>query len=218
MRYVILATIVFGLSGCLMEVVTTTAIEAELAAEGAKSATSTLEMAEDTSRVMELQNAVRSYSGLNGRNPATLDDLVPSVIQTVPLQKDGRPFRYDPVTGNVSISRGDAPPAPQPVPAVTQQDLQNLEQISGAIYKYWEATGAYPPNLQSLAPNYMSSIPVMANGDSYVYNVRTGAVNHPRELIGANPAGLPAQGGNSVDAISAGHTNRQVQVMDDLGL
>lgn len=221
MRTLSVLVIAFVSSGCLLETVTVTATQGELAAESARSANETLNTAKDTQHVIELQSAVRTYNGLHGHYPATLDELAPSVLAEVPKQSDGRSFKYDPVSGTVTIYRGaeqDTPSLPQPIPHVTQQDLQNLELIAAAIYRYWEVTGRYPENLESLAPDYMATVPTMSNGAPYVYNVQTGAVNHPRELMAAPPASQPVSGGNNPSGISGQNTNRQVKVMNELGL
>lgn len=218
MRTLLSAILIITSSGCLMEVLTVTAIEGELSAEGAKSASRTLEYAKDSQSKVELQSAVRSYAGFTGSYPATLDALVPDYVAAVPIQSNGRSFGYNPGDGSVFIQRGDDSTGITPSTAMTQADVHNLEKIRGAIYRYWEQTGQYPPSLESLVPYYIKVLPSRASGDAYLYDVRSGAVNHPAELR-QSPAVQPQARvpGADVNGISQAHNNRQQKALADLG-
>ncbi|MFP6584221.1 MAG: hypothetical protein VCD00_16920 [Candidatus Hydrogenedentota bacterium] len=218
MRTLLSAILIITSSGCLMEVLTVTAIEGELAAEGAKSASRTLDHARDGQAKIELQSAVRSYAGFGGSYPDTLDALVPDYIALVPIQSNGRSFGYNPANGSVFIQRGDDSTGLGPSTAMTQADVQNLEQIRGAIYRYWELTGQYPSSLESLVPFYIKVLPTRVSGEAYLYDVRSGAVNHPAELR-RNSATAPRAGvsGADINGISQAHNDRQQKALDDLG-
>lgn len=221
MRILVTACLAFAFTGCLLEAVTVTAIQGELAADSASSASRTLDHVKDGQAKIEIESAVRTYMGTTGSYPASLDVLVPQYIAVIPTQSSGRGFGYNPANGSVFIDRGRQTPGPVPNSTMTQSDVQNLETIRGGIYRYWETTGRYPADLASLAPVYLKEVPVMASGASYRYDVKTAAVHHPAELRGgggtvpAQPIG--ASSGTDVNGITESHTNRQQKALDDLG-
>ena len=222
MRLVALIAVSFVLSGCLMEAVTVTAIQGELAAEGAKSANRTLDHAKDGSAKVEIDSAVRVYLGTTGSYPASLEELVPQYISAIPTQSNGRSFGYNPNNGSVFIDRGDSTQKQRSTVTMTAADVANIDQIRGAIYRYWETTGLYPPDLNSLAPFYLKEIPMMSSGNAFPYDVLTGAVSHPGERLQVAPAqpgqALTGAAGSDVNGISQSHNERQRKMMDDLGL
>ncbi len=55
----------------------------------------------------ELEGAVAIFREQKGRLPATLEDLVRAgILRALPLDPDGDPYRYDPVTGRISSVAG----------------------------------------------------------------------------------------------------------------
>ena len=221
MRIFLMILIAFSTTGCLLEVMTTTAIQGELAAESAQSAGRAMERAEDSKSKIEIESAVRQYSGEKGYYPSLLNDLVPDYLTVLPVQSDGQSFQYNPQNGAVSIRKAGIPGRGSTDPMVmTQADVQNLQRLRGAVYRYWEVTGLYPPNLESLAPLYIPEVPLMSSGGAFRYDVTTGAVSHPAEFRQAPAqAGRPvgAGAGSNPNAIADGNTRRQNQIMDDLG-
>lgn len=173
MKTLLIVVLVVSLSGCLAEVLTVTAIQGELAAENAQSAMRALEHTRRSVSRIEVNSAVQAYAAEHGRNPPSLHALVPAYLPEVPTAPNGQPLAYDPSTGTVYDSS---------VPPMTARDDRNLQAISDAIYLYWQSSGNYPGSLDALAPLYMNPVPRMATGGPYVYNPRSGAVNHPAEL------------------------------------
>jgi hypothetical protein len=210
--------------GCLLETLTVTAIQGELASQAAQSATHQLSQAEDEKARVELQQAVNSYAGFNGRFPASLDELAPSYLNEVPRTADGRAFHYDPATGKVmhprAVDQGGAPA----IPPMTAQDEQNLQALASAIRDFHTANGRIPTGLSELHPLYIAALPKMSNGQDYVYDPRTGGIYHPRELRAQAAQPAPAQPNRSgtaagqIDNISSEHNRRQMQTLQDLDL
>jgi hypothetical protein len=219
MRLLLILTICFSCTGCLLEVMTTTAIQGELAAENAQSANHARDRANDTKSKIELESAVRAYSGLSGQYPASLDVLVPNYIPALPLQSNGKSFGYTPSNGTVFIQRdtiGRQAPAQL---TMTATDVTNLDALRGAIYRYWETTGRYPPNLESLAPIYIAVVPVMSSGGQFGYDVTRGVVSHPAEASQASAPNRPigTRAGGDAVGISDAHNQQQQKALDDLG-
>ena len=223
MRHCMIIIIGLCSSGCLMEVVTVTAIQGEMAAQSAQAGNQALGKANDTKSKIELESAINTYAGLTGHYPTSLDALVPNYLPTVPAQSNGKLFGYDPKTGKVTILPWDAnQPAAPPRQDMTRADMNNLNQLRQAIYRYWEMTGYYPESLESLSPLYITRIPTMSSGGSFPYNRRTGNVSHPGEYQptqGAK-AGQSVGGrspGGQANAIAGAHSQKQLKMLDDLG-
>ncbi len=179
MKTLLLIALMLPLSGCLMEVLTVTAIQGELAAQDAQSATRALNYAKESVANTELQHAISAYAAENGYYPASLEALVPDYLYSVPATLNGRPYAYDPSTGRLT----DPAVAPAQVPFTTA-DRQNLQKVKDAIYLYWESTGYYPQALDDLDPLYMENVPKLTSGGVFVYDPQTGSVYHPAELPG----------------------------------
>jgi hypothetical protein len=177
-----------------MEVMTTTAIQGELAAQNASAANRTLSYAKDNQAKAQLQHGINTYTAEHGQYPASLQMLVPDYLASVPMQSTGEPFGYNPANG--TIATGAAAQTMQH-PAVTQQDLKNLELIGKGIYSYWQSTGYYPQTLDSLTPLYMTKLPKMSNGQDYWYNTQTGLVYHPAQQSQPNTGGRHTTGASS---------------------
>jgi tetratricopeptide (TPR) repeat protein len=59
-------------------------------------------------------------------------------------------------------------------------DIENLKKI---IVSYYQANGNYPLNLQQLvATKYITEVPFDPDGNSYLYDPRTGEVKYSQEL------------------------------------
>ncbi len=223
MKQIVLLILLVGLPGCLMEVLTTTAIQGELAAQNASSATRALSYAKDSTGKTELVQAMQIYRAEKGHYPATLEELVPNYLPALPVQSNGQPYGYDPATGEIYTgSRRPAIPHAA-VPEMTPADRQNVEQVRNLVYQYWQTTGRYPESLDVLVPGYAASLPTMSNGQSFSYNAQSGMVYHPAEMV---PPPIPAQGGaagsssagGNPSSIADGHSQQQLNVMNQLGL
>ena len=101
MRYAIASMLIVLLPGYLVEVLTTTSIQGELAGEAAQSATRQLTQTQDQLSRQIIQQSINSYASLNGFFPETLEELVPDYLSEIPKTTDGQAFLYDLNTGGV---------------------------------------------------------------------------------------------------------------------
>ncbi len=177
MRTLLMIALTFPLSGCLMELLTVTAIQGELAAESAQSATRALSYAKESVANTELRHAISIYAAEKGHYPPSLEALVPDYLYSVPKTPTGRPYAYDPNTGRLI----DPVVAAAQVP-FTNADRSNLQEVKGAVYSYWQSTGYYPRTLDDLDPLYMEAVPKLSSGGVFIYDPQTGSVYHPAEL------------------------------------
>ncbi|HOS02301.1 MAG TPA: hypothetical protein PKZ01_04430 [Candidatus Hydrogenedentes bacterium] len=201
-------------SGCGVEVLTTTAIVSDLNKTQAQSAANQLAKTRDFSSKVNLEGAVKAYYGEKGAYPPSLQALVPDYIQSVPLKPDGTPFGYDPATGTV---------LEHPNPAA---DAQALQQIRDAIQRYGMATGYYPPSLQALVPTHLAVVPKTSDGQDFYYNPLTGELRHPGQnastasSASARPSpSAPAAGGGPVgEALTGIGIQGQLNNMSNTGV
>ena len=217
MRYLLLIAIGMTSSGCLLELLTTTAIQGELSAQSAQQGQQVMNQAKDTTRKTELEQAIRMYSFDKEHYPARLEDLVPAYLPEVPVRGNGNPFAYNPTTGKVSL-RVEKTPYRRGTPAVmTQTDVENLGLMRTAIYDYWSATGVYPKSLDSLTPLYIDSLPSMSSGGAFLYDASTGAVNHPAELVQSPPTGGGDAPQRKPKMIQENYSDSQLEQLVELG-
>ncbi|MBX7254712.1 MAG: hypothetical protein K1Y02_00025 [Candidatus Hydrogenedentes bacterium] len=164
-----------SLSGCLVDMMASTAIEGTLQAEQMSTYKKTLDNVKGDTSELELTKAIQAYQAENGKNPASLQDLVPSYFTVLPTKPDGSQFDYDPATGRI----GGGPSAMMNAASASSSasDQAKLQQIREAIGKFAAATGFYPGNLQQLVPVYLPSLPKEANGNDFTYDPSTGSVN-----------------------------------------
>jgi len=197
MRAVLVVCLALAVSGCGVEVLTTTAIQGELQKNQLQTVTRQLTGAREFSSKLTLENAIQTYYGEKGVYPPSLDTLVPEYLPEVPKRPDGGPFGYDPATGAVLEHPSAAPaPAMQAPAPISATDLQLAQQLRQAVGAYAAATGYLPPSLQALVPQYIAFVPTAADGRPYLYDPRTGAVTHPAQagLAAAPAAPVPAPG------------------------
>ncbi|MDK1021469.1 MAG: hypothetical protein QGD90_07515 [Candidatus Hydrogenedentes bacterium] len=187
MRTLLLVALTIAMSGCLMELLTVTAIQGELAAENAQSAARALSYAKESLANTELQHAISAYAAEKGHYPPTLGALVPDYLYSVPKTLSGRPYAYDPSTGRLA----DPAVAPAQAP-FTAADRGNLQKVKDAVYLYWESTGYYPRTLDDLDPLYIEAVPKLSSGGVFIYDPRTGSVYHPADFTAQQ---APASGG-----------------------
>jgi len=223
MKQLLLLLTLAALPGCLMEMLTVTAIQGELAAQNASSANRALSNAKDSKGKTEIVHAMKVYAAEKGHNPATLQELVPTYLPAIPMQSNGQPFGYDPATGEIYTGTRRAAPLGAAVPIMTEGDQQNVEYLRNMVYQYWQTTGRYPDSLNVLVPGYVSTLPMMSNGQSFSYNGQTGMVFHPAEMVPppVTGQGSPVQStpvGTDPSGIAGEHSQRQLQVMNQLGL
>ncbi len=199
-------------SGCGVELMTTTATQATLEAQQAQAMKGQVARVSNQSGRMSLEHAIQLYKAEKGSNPASLDDLVPNYLPVMPKRADGTPFGYDSATG--AVLDGPAAPAASAAPtastapatsaaasaipayvppdnAITQQDKQTMQDIREAITKYGTATGYYPGTLDVLYPQYLLRPPRTSAGQPFLYNNQNGTVTHPRQAASAAPAAQP---------------------------
>lgn len=189
MRYLIFVLPALLLPGCLLEVLTSTAIQADLQAQQASAAQQTLNRVTNDTGQVNLQRAVDLYQAEKAVYPTSLEALVPGFIDAIPTRADGGSFGYNPVTGKVLDD------ASGPAPA----DYLMMEEIKAAINAYGNASGYYPPTLEALtAAGYLPVFPRTVSGEPFQYNNQNGAVAHPLEgpVAVARPAATPSTGGN----------------------
>jgi hypothetical protein len=172
-------------SGCGVELLTTTAIQGDLQAKQLQAMKGQVANVSNSTGRINLEHAIQVYKAEKGGNPATLEELVPNYVPSVPKHADGTPYGYDSATGTVL----DGPVAPAaPAGAVTPQDMQTMQAIRDAINRYGTAVGYYPGTLDALCPTYLGKPPRTSAGESFLYNNQNGAVTHPRQGVSAAPA------------------------------
>lgn len=160
------------LSGCAVELLTTTAIQSELQAEQMKAMKRQVQGAASSSGKINLQRAIGVYHAENGVYPPTLDALAPNYLPTVPVKVDGASYGYDPATGRI-FEQSTVPSGSLAADTKTIQDIKN------AINQYGTQVGYYPPTLDALYPQYLSSPPRTSMGGQFVYNSQNGFVGMP---------------------------------------
>ncbi len=240
--YMIFFTAIFVLTGCGVELLTTTAIQGELQAQQLKSMQRQVQGIANQTGKINLERAIQTFRAENGRYPTNLNELVPQYIPSLPTSSDGNVYSFDPATGQVIT-------LPANIPA---DDIRKMEQIKYAIVQYAQATGYYPATLDSLYPGYLTFVPRTGSGQPFAYNPQTGSVSHPQVSSGQMPqANIPAPptGTYPMNAVTGGmavqqqlnsmtnssgavgshtrqnlqniqndYSNQQNKVMDDLGL
>lgn len=186
MRTGIILVVALLLGGCGVELVTTTAIQSELQAEQMKAMKGQLEKTGSTAAKINIQKAIDTFQAEKGRYPASLDELVPGYLPSLPKRADGSDYGYDPVQGK--FYDGPVPPAAQ---GPTANDMQKMNQILSAIDGYGRATGYYPPSLAALVPTYIAALPKTDAGQDFVYDVATGRLSHPAQTAAAPVPAAP---------------------------
>jgi hypothetical protein len=242
MRGLICLLLTLPLSGCLLEVMTTTAVQGELAARQLKGAKKQIARAQGMASETEITQAIKVYQGEKGSNPPSLDALVPEYLPAIPAKADGSAYGYDPATGAL---------LDQPLPATpAAADWTKLDQLRAAIQQYGTDTTWYPATLQDLVPKYLPAVPAMADGRAFVYDNQSGQVYMPEaqpapaapkpaygtspvaaETVGAigisqqldnmSTAGTSAAGSRgraSTQQVGGNYSDRQMQTADELGL
>lgn len=191
MRIVMLCLMLLGLNGCILELLTTTAIQGELQAQSASTAAKALEYAKESTGQTNAQRAIDLYKADKGENPPSLEALVPDYIDKVPTHEDGSPYGYDPATGTLL----EAPVAVAATPtqtSPTSSDWQTLTDLNNALHRYAKDTGTYPPTLYSLVPGYLPAVPKTAGGLDFTYDPQYGAAYLPQSSAMAGSAPAPA--------------------------
>jgi hypothetical protein len=208
--------LVLILAGCGVELLATTAIQSDLQAEQLKAMKGQLGHAADQTAKVNIQRAIDTYAAEKGQYPASLAELAPAYIPSVPNRPDGQPYGYDPTTGKV-LDRA-APVSAGP----TSNDFQKMNQIRGAIDQYGQAVGFYPPSLAALAPTYLPAVPKTDSGQDFVFYSENGGLFHPAQLTQQAPiaqSGLPRpQPSRPAAGVGVGGTGPMGEVMTGIGI
>ncbi len=242
-QLVVVFPLFFILSGCGVELLTTTAIQGELQAKQLKSMQRQVQSISNQTGKINLERAIQTFQAENGRYPTSLAELVPQFLPSLPQPSDDKAYSFDPATGQIIT-----------VPAVIPtDDIRKMEQIKFAVVQFARTTGYYPANLDSLYPSYLTFVPRTSSGESFIYNPQTGAVLHPLQSAGTNvytnPGNSSQSGASPMSPMTGGigiqqqlngmpnssgtvgshsrqnlqdtqndYSNRQNKIMDDLGL
>ena len=199
------------LSGCFVEVLTTTAIQGELAAENAKAAQRQLGYARDSLGETQISSAIRMYQSEFGIYPPSLDSLVPAHLPILPLNAEGAPYYYNSRTGAFS------PHPPPEAPRVTATDEQAMQTVRQAINLYARNNRRYPDSLEALVTHtYLRALPTTESGKAFVYNPRTGQLRYPDDVAGRAPLGNKVL--RNPGRATGGYSQRQLDALDNLGL
>lgn len=191
MRCAFALSFCLALSGCGVELLTTTAIQGELQTQQMQAMKRQVQSASDTSGRVTLERAIQTYRAEKGANPPSLASLVPDYVPAVPKRGDGAEYGYDPARGVLLDGPAASAAAPAAAPGgMTPADQQMMAAIRDAITRYGTATGYYPDTLDALYPSYLSKPPRTSTGESFLYNNQNGSVAHPRG--GAAAPVLPA--------------------------
>lgn len=164
-----------ALSGCLADVLVSTAIQGELQAKQLQTATKALNYAKETKSDIEVNQAVQTFLAEKGRYPSSLEELVPDYLPAVPMKADGSPYGYDATTGRLT----DAPATTTAAYTPSLTNEQKMAQITAGINNYAAATGYYPPSLDVLVPTYLSNLSLTAKNARFIYDPTTGKVYDP---------------------------------------
>ncbi len=179
------------LSGCLVDMMASTAIEGTLAAKEASTMKNTLDHVKSTTADLGVNQAIQTFQAQNGRYPSSLNELVPEYLPQVPVQPDGRPYGYDPSTGQLLDAPRAIPPGFQHNGESNEQKIQRIRE---AINKYGTATGYYPGTLSQLVPVYLKDVPKASDGQDFIYVKENGGLFVPSPLnagVGAPNGGPP---------------------------
>lgn len=217
MKSIYLIALTLLLPGCLLELLTTTAIQGDLAAKSATQGQQVLHHTRDMAGKTELEQAIKLYAFDQEYYPARLDDLVPRYLPAVPMRGNGESFIYNPQTGQVLLQAETTTPRGGSS-TMTSADMQNIELIRDSIYTYWQATGVYPESLDSLAPLYIDALPAMSSGGAFLYDPLTGAANHPAEFNVQAPTQGGATSQRKPKMIQENYSNSQLEALVELGI
>jgi len=220
MRTAVLALLVLAGAGCGVELLATTAIQAELQAENLKALQKNGERVADMSAKINLERAVKTYQAEQGRWPASFQELVPTYLPSIPVKPDGTPYGYNPATGDILDSPMGAPLTfTEPTPG----DLVKMDQIREAINSYGMRVGYYPPSLAALVPSYLNEMPKTEKGEDFLYRCEDGTLTHPAELRPASarppaPAAPVAGGAGPMgEAVTGIGVQQQLNGMSNAG-
>lgn len=212
MRDLGMLVIALLLSGCAVELLTSTAIRSDLEAEQLKAMKGQVQRAAGTTGQVNLRRAIDIYRAEKGVNPPSLESLVPDFMPAVPTQTDGSAYGYNPATG--AITEG-------PAASGAALDQQTIQQIQAAIQKYGMASGFYPPTLDALVPAYLPTPPRTSTGAPFLYNNQNGVVSVPGQAVaGAAPrqgGGVPMGGGPMGEAMTGIAMQNQLNSMSNAG-
>lgn len=207
MRHTILAMLLaLGLTGCLADVLVTTAVQGELQAKNASAAQNALNNVKDDTGRMQIERAIAAYHADHGAYPESLDVLG---FNPIPTRADGSAYGYNPVTGEVLDS------AQGPTP----EDYLLMQDIEEAINAYGTASGYYPPTLDALAEaGYLPEPPRTATGQEFAYNNQNGVFTHPLEghVSAARPAQRQSGGGAAGAGGPMGEAMTGVAIQEEL--
>ncbi len=218
MRMVFALVMACSMSGCLVDMLMTTAITADMAATEAATATSTMNRAEMDTAQIKLQEAVDLYAAENDSNPRSLRVLVPSHIDAIPTRPDGDAFGYNPIAGKIYPT--DKGPS--------SEDYFTIEAVKEAINTFGQSTGYYPPQLDDLYPNYMAALPRTTAGEVFGYDNQNGRLTHPREglqfeeesTVASTGAGGPVKPVSAIGSLQEGDlkdSNNLNKALDRMG-
>ena len=171
MKLGIAAALTLCLSGCLVDMLMTTAITADMAAQQASSATNNLNQVQLESDQIRLQEALDYYYFEKESYPRDLYTLVPEFIEAIPTRPDGEAFGYNPISGQIYMNANGP----------STEDYFKMEEIKVAINNFGNATGYYPEKLDDLYPNFMVTLPRTSTGEEFNYENSNGRLTHPRE-------------------------------------
>ena len=185
MRSIVFALLVLPLTGCIMELLSTTAIQSTLQAESATAAMKQLHRAQDQANRNTMRQAIGVYTAETGAYPVSLHSLVPEYLAEVPVRPDGLPYDYDPISGTVREARARGPQITIPI---SDDDRNTMMILRDSIDEYADWTGYYPGSLDALVPDYIQYVPVTTSRHAYVYNPADGSLQHPAQSLGRRVA------------------------------
>lgn len=165
-----------GLTGCGVELLTTTAIQGELASQNMSAAKRQVQKIGEQSGRIRLQRAIDLYQAEKGFCPESLSVLVPSYIPAIPVGANGQSYGYDSMSGKL-YDPGTGRPS-----GMTSNDRYALESIQMAIHTFGQTTGYYPTSLQAMVPTYLEYVPMTESGQDFFYDPNNGDLRHPAEM------------------------------------
>jgi hypothetical protein len=216
------AVMSLALTGCGVDLLTSTAIEGELQAQSARTALHALNRTKGAVDRMTAERAVQAYYAERGVYPPSLETLVPNWLPEIPKRADGTPYGYDPKTGQIldtqSMPLQNAPPSrtlsgTQPS-AVDQTRLAHLQH---AVQAYRNDKGYNPASLYALVPDYLDEVPATTSGAPFIYSMASGAVQLPSTGGDPHQRGVFAAPGPLGEAMTGVGMQQELGRMNNAG-
>lgn len=235
-------SIITLMTNCGVELLTTTAIQGELQAQQLKSMQRQVQTVSNQTAKINLQRAIQTFQAENGRYPTSLNELVPKYLPSIPEAGGGSHFTFDPYTGQIVTM-----PATVPIDDLRRMEqikyaVLQFAQVTGYYpasleVLYPNYISFYPTTVSGEQFLYDPQTGAVSHPKSTIYGTTSSQSSAPvggTGIVGEYTTGIgiqqqlgnmPNQSGSvgthmrgSINNIQNDYSNRQNQVMNDLGL